>query len=79
MGDLDTNDTVPFRDSWDADEADFIQKNFGEKMQPDRWSKIQQIYKETGANVTFSTYPGVGHKVTPEIEDEIFRFFEDHR
>lgn len=51
MGALDTNDTVSFRDSWDADEAEFIQQNFGEKMQPDRWEKILQIYKTTGANV----------------------------
>lgn len=79
MGALDANDTVPFRDAWDPDEAIFIQQNFGEKMQPDRWEKIQKIYKTTDANVTFTTYSGVGHKVTPEIEEDIFQFFASHR
>jgi hypothetical protein len=79
MGGLDANDTVPFRDAWGTDEATFIQQNFGEKMQPDRWEKIQKIYKATGANVNFTTYLGVGHKVTPEIEEDIFQFFSAHR
>lgn len=79
MGALDTNDTIPFRDSWDADEAEFIQRSFGEKMQPDRWNRIQKIYQSAGANVVFNTYAGVGHKVTPEIEEEIFQFFSAHR
>lgn len=79
MGSLDTNDTVPFRDAWGADEAAFIQRIFGEKMQPDRWEKVQKIYKATGANVTFTTYSGIGHKVTPEMEEEIFQFFSTHR
>ena len=79
MGALDSNDTVPFRDAWGEDEADFIRRNFGEKMMPDRWEKIQKIYKSADANVTFNTYSGVGHKVTPEIEDDIFQFFSSHR
>jgi hypothetical protein len=78
MGALDTNDTVPFRDAWGVEEAKFIQRTFGEKMQPDRWKQIQKIYKSTGTNVIFNTYPGVGHKVTPEIEDDIFLFFSSH-
>ncbi len=41
MGALDTHDTVPFRDSWDADEAEFITQSFGAKMLPDRWDKIR--------------------------------------
>ncbi len=79
MGALDSNDTVPFRDAWDEDEANFIRRNFGEKMMPDRWEKIQKIYKSTKANVVITTYPGVGHQVTPEIEEDIFQFFSTHR
>ncbi|MGE3760318.1 MAG: hypothetical protein AB7H97_21310 [Pseudobdellovibrionaceae bacterium] len=79
MGADDTNDTVPFRDAWDSNEANFIQQTFGKKMQPDRWEKVQKIYKATGASVTFTTYLGVGHKVTPEIEEDIFQFFFAHR
>jgi len=79
MGALDSNDTVPFRDAWSENEADFISQTFGEKMMPDRWEKIQKIYKSSDANITFSTYSGVGHKVTPEIEEDIFQFFAHHR
>lgn len=79
MGELDTNDTVPFRDSWSEREAEIIRKTFGTKMMPERWIKIQSILKSTGAKVNLTTYPGVGHSVTPEIEEDIFQFFSAHR
>jgi len=79
MGALDSNDTVPFRDAWDEDEADFIRRMLGEKMMPNRWEKIQKIYKSMDSKVDFATYSGVGHKVTSEIEDDIFQFFSSHR
>ncbi len=75
MGQLDTNDTVPFRDSWDEKEADFIKRILDEKMMPERWNKVQQILKGSGANVLLSTYPGVGHAVPPNIEEDIYQFF----
>jgi len=75
MGELDTNDTVPFRDSWDEEEAEFINRVFAPKMMPDRWRKIQGILNSTGANVDLKRYSGVGHKVRPEIEEDILQFF----
>lgn len=48
-------------------------------MMPDRWGKIQEILNSTGANVDLKTYSGVGHKVTPEVEEDILQFFSLHQ
>ena len=79
MGELDVNDTVPFGDSWDEDEAALIRHVFGEKMMPDRWAKTQEILESTGADVDLKTYASVGHKVPAVIEEEIYQFLEAHR
>jgi hypothetical protein len=44
-------------------------------MQPDRWERCQGVYREAGANVTFGTYPGVGHVTNPLMVAVIVDFF----
>ncbi len=78
MGELDTNDTVPFRDSWDEHEAKLITKLFGKKLIPDRWSKVQEIYSSVGSRAEFQTYKQIGHIVTLDIENDLVRFFESN-
>lgn len=79
MGELDVNDTVLYRDSWDEQEALLIRRIFGERMMPERWEKVQNILKSSGANVDLKTYSGIDHNVPPIIEEDIYQFFSSNK
>ena len=55
MGENDTNDAVKFDDAYSDEERKTIYSVLGQKMQPDRWTKCQDIYKEN--NVRHATHP----------------------
>ncbi len=75
LGDQDTNDAVPYRDSFsEADEA-FVTKHFG-STPVSRWSAVQKLYTQQGMKATFTLYPDVAHSVTPAIQADIATFFE---
>jgi hypothetical protein len=77
MGALDDNDAVAFDDGYTVDERTLVYSVIGKKMQPDRWEHCQKIYRNAGANVTFSTYENVGHWTDGKINGEIAVFFAD--
>lgn len=62
MGATDTNDTLPFRDSYEERDADLLRSLCGSDMMG-RWAKSQEIYGTTTAAAQFVTYPGVGHQI----------------
>jgi hypothetical protein len=78
MGELDDNDALHFDDGYNDDERGIVYTTLGERMQPDRWSRVQQIYREAGANVTFRTYEKIGHATDKRIADEVIDFFRTH-
>lgn len=78
MGALDDNDALHFSDGYDDDERAIVYGSLGETMQPDRWTKMQQLYREAGANAIFHTYEGIGHGTNRAINDEITEFFREH-
>ena len=79
MGHLDTNDTVPFRDAWDENDAVVINNVLGEHMFPDRCDKVQQIFTHEGIPAQFVTYENIGHEIRPETIDDVVSFFAANR
>lgn len=75
LGDKDTNDAVPYRDSFSKADEDFIFRHFGPTPLA-RWPSAQRIYTAQGLKARFAVYPGVGHTVTGEMEADIADFFE---
>jgi hypothetical protein len=78
MGELDDNDALHFGDGYSDAERRIVYTTLGERMQPDRWSRVQQIYRDAGANVTFRTYEKIGHGTDKRIADELIAFFRQH-
>jgi dienelactone hydrolase len=78
MGADDDNDAVLFNDGYTDSERATVFRVIGEKMQPDRWERCQAVYREAGANVTFTTYPDVGHVTNPLMVAVIIDFLRSH-
>lgn len=79
MGQLDDNDAVKYNDAYSQKEREIIFAEIGEKMQPERWKKFQELYLSNNVNATFKTYEDVGHWTTSEMSLEIIEFFNSHR
>ena len=77
MGDQDTNDSVVFRDSYDAEDERLIVSAFG-KAPADRWPAAERLYKEALPRATFKLYPGAAHRITPEMAADVRAFFDQH-
>lgn len=79
LGDMDTNDDVPFNDGYDDDERELIYKYFGEVPKGEPVSlrtPFLEIKMEMIENSTLKIYENVDHLVTKEIFADIRRFFE---
>ena len=76
MGALDDNDTVPYRDAYDAVDAELVESLVGVKMMPDRWYISQAIYKALDIPAQFVTYENIGHEIKAEVIEDIVAFFE---
>jgi len=75
MGADDDNDAVAFDDAYSAEERQAVFAALGASMQPDRWAAVQELYLASGANITFRTYPGMGHGTNGAINEEVAEFF----
>ena len=76
MGALDDNDTLPYPDAYDEEDAELIKRITEVKMMPDRWHMSQSIYKALGIPAQFVTYENIGHEIKTEMIDDIAAFFE---
>jgi hypothetical protein len=77
MGAKDTNDAVLFDDAYGKTEREIVYKCIGKTMQPDRWMKCQESYKNEGINATFKTYLNIGHETDKEVYTDVSSFFMD--
>lgn len=75
MGELDDNDAVQFDDAYSEEERKLINTHLG-KTVPERWKKVQEIYNQQLTNITFKTYPNVGHFTTSEMNIEVIKYFQ---
>jgi hypothetical protein len=78
MGKQDENDAVKFDDAYSDIERKKIHFTLGQKMQPDRWEKCQEIYKESSENIVFRTYEGIGHGTNLDIHIDILNFVKSN-
>ena len=76
LGDQDENDSVPYDDGYDDEDEGLVMALFGPTPVA-RWEIAREIYESIDADAQFLLYPGVGHKTTPEIEEEIETFVRD--
>lgn len=76
MGAVDDNDTLPYRDAYDEEDAELVKDLIGVKMMPDRWYLSQSIYKALRTPAQFATYNDTGHEIKDEMIDDITAFFE---
>jgi len=76
LGDQDTNDAVPYRDSFTKLDEDLINRRFGKTLVA-RWKQAELLYSSSGMRARFKLYPGVPHVVAPETQEDIARFFEE--
>lgn len=76
MGALDDNDTLPYRDAYDEEDAELVKDLIGVKMMPDRWHLSRSIYKALGIPAQFATYNNTGHEIKDEMIDDITAFFQ---
>lgn len=77
IGSEDTNDSVPYEDSYEQEDSSLINIAFGTNP-VERWPIAEKIYKTVGCNSTFKTYRGVGHAITPEMKEDIIEFFKQN-
>lgn len=77
MGELDSNDAVPFSDAYSDSDREIVYKVLGKEMMPKRWIVVQEIYKKSCANVRFKTYEGIGHGTNGSMNREIAEFLQE--
>jgi hypothetical protein len=75
IGELDTNDAVPYEDGYDQHERQLVFELLGKEIHPARWNNCIKIYRENNIKAQFKNYDGTGHEVTDEIKEDVLRFF----
>ena len=75
LGDQDTNDSVPFDDSFDQEDRDLINPLFG-KTPLERWEVSKSLYMQARLKAEFKLYHGVGHTVSMAKRDDIRAFLQ---
>jgi pimeloyl-ACP methyl ester carboxylesterase len=71
LGDKDTNDSVPYRDGYDEQDQELIDRLFG-KTPVERWPQAEKLYR--GLNATFKLYPGVDHVPSEAMDRDVIEF-----
>jgi len=74
LGDKDDNDSVVFGDGYEEEDKNLIFELFG-KTPLERWEISKKLYAESKLQAEFKLYPGIAHKITPEILGDIHAFF----
>jgi len=74
MGDKDENDSLVFGDGYEDEDKNLVFELFG-KTPLERWDASRRLYEENRLRAEFKLYPGVAHKVTPDMIGDIQTFF----
>ena len=77
LGAEDTNDSVPYDDSYDPEDRAVVMQSFG-PTPVSRWPAAEAIYRGTLPLATFRTYPGAGHEITNAMWAEIWAFLRSY-
>ncbi len=81
IGDIDSNDAVPFGDGFSDNERQLIYTLFG--APPDypyiRWPKAEGIFHLANTNTQLYIYPDVGHTYSNEMCEDLKAFFSHYQ
>ncbi|MFP4548955.1 MAG: hypothetical protein ACLFQM_12550 [Fidelibacterota bacterium] len=75
MGELDSNDAIPYEDGYSIAERELVFQLLGREMQPKRWQACRSIYDSLEINATLKTYHNTGHEQTETIKSAVVEFF----
>jgi hypothetical protein len=75
MGELDSNDAVPFEDAFSHIEREKIFSILGEEMHTERWQNCRKVYINKNVNATVKTFKNIGHEQPEIIKKEVVEFF----
>lgn len=78
MGAEDGNDWALGDDVYTSAQRQLVFDHVGRRMLPDRWERSQSYYRQSGADVTFKTYPGIGHGTNGKIHSDAASFIRQH-
>jgi hypothetical protein len=78
LGELDTNDAVPYEDAYGNIEREQIYRIFGPSASLDRWDKCKNIYHSQAVQAVFKTYQSLGHEHPEVVKDDILDFFKNY-
>lgn len=73
----DTNDSVPYDDSYDPEDRALVLELFGPTPAA-RWPRAGEIVRTQLPLATFRTYPGVGHEINQAMWADIWAFLGPH-
>lgn len=73
MGTADTNDSVPYNDSFDKPARKIIFTFFGSTLL-ERWQVTKMLYARYLPKVGMKLYPGIGHEYSPQMLDDMTAF-----
>jgi len=76
MGELDTNDAIPYEDGYEDSERAVIYKLMGNEMMPGRWDFCSSFYENKNLNAKIITYPETGHEHPDNIKGDILGYFK---
>ena len=78
VGEIDSNDAVDYRDGFDPEDEELINRLFGdgEPYIVERWPHAEAIFNSVQSNAQFFIYPDVGHTITAEMFEDLLRFFQ---
>lgn len=74
LGDRDSNDSVPSRDSFAAADTALITRRYGTTPAA-RWKFAERLYRSQQLRARFALYPGIAHELSPQMCADIEAFF----
>lgn len=77
LGADDTNDSVPYDDSYDPADRALVLELFGPTPAA-RWPRAEEAVRTQLPLATFHTYPGVGHEIDQAMWADIWAFLGPH-
>jgi predicted esterase len=75
LGAKDENDSLTFRDGYDAEDEALAMRLFGNSP-VERWPVAEAMYRAAGMNAAFTLHPAVGHDLTDAMDEDVLSFFE---
>ena len=71
LGEIDTNDTIPFNDAWTGDFDQVALEVYGQHMQDERFPLCRAVHESEGTSAIFRMYEDTGHSPRPAMGDLI--------